>query len=75
MNINKRIQSQLKNKEKLTLEEAAIYMEVTPRTVLTYVSRYGLKRHFGRGTGVRGFYLRKEIDEWYRSEKVRFRLT
>lgn len=75
MNINRYLQKQISKKDKLTLEEAAVYIGVSKRTVLTYVSRYGLKRHFGRGTGMQGYYLKSEIDDWYRQEKLSFRIN
>ena len=72
MDISKRFLDQIKSKEELTLSETALYFEKSERTILRWVNRQGLPRRRGRGTGMQGVYIKKELDEWYKENLYKF---
>lgn len=60
----RRFAKQLQELKVYNLTQVAAYLEVSERTIYNYVQRHGLPKHRGKGTGMNGYYVKKEVDEW-----------
>ena len=54
--------TKLKNRSKLTTDEAADYLGISKPTLFRRVKGGFIIKHYGRGTGVPPHYLVKELD-------------
>lgn len=50
--------------KKMTVYEAAEYMDVTPVTVNKYVLKYSLPCHFSEVNKRKRWFFKEEIDKW-----------
>lgn len=62
----RRYEKQLLEAETFNLTEVAYYLRCCKATVHNYAKRYGLPKHYGKGTGMNAYYVKLEVDEWVR---------